>query len=141
MEKVKRTWKLFSHRRFVRAFHVVLIRKFSVNNWHSPRSWLAVEECLRANRCDSVLDSPSGSATEERSDKNEIKVVNKCGTSEPRAATTIGGCNALSHMFQFNSVSRNLRESIFHVIPHSRCSQINMINAQRGLYLNRHAAV
>lgn len=66
MEKVKRTWKLFSHRRFVRAFHVVLIRKFSVNNWHSPRSWLVVEECLRANRCDSVLDSPSGSATEER---------------------------------------------------------------------------
>lgn len=66
MEKVKRTWKLFSHRRFVRAFHVVLIRKFSVNNWHSPRSWLAVEECLRANRCDSVLGSPSGSAREER---------------------------------------------------------------------------
>lgn len=73
MEKVKRTWKLFSHRRFVRAFHVVLIRKFSVNNWHSPRSWLAVEECLRANRCDFVLDSPSGSETEEQSDKNEIK--------------------------------------------------------------------
>lgn len=96
MEKVKRTWKLFSHRRFVRAFHVVLIRKFSVNNWHSPRSWLAVEECLRANRCDFVLDSPSGSETEEQSDKNEIKGTNRSGTLVPRAATAIGGCNALT---------------------------------------------
>lgn len=97
MEKVKRTWKLFSHRRFVRAFHVVLIRKFSVNNWHSPRSWLVVEECLRANRCGSVLDSPFGSATEERNDKNGIKITNKCGTFVSRAATAMKGCNA-SHV-------------------------------------------
>lgn len=105
MEKVKRTWKLFSHRRFVRAFHVVLIRKFSVNNWHSPRSWLVVEECLRTNRCDSVLDSPSGSATEERNDKNEIRIMDKCGTSVPRAATAMEGCYALTSATCSNSVT------------------------------------